>query len=224
MLPQKYNKCTITHVGKQQEAIGEMNMRITLEATIPIDHDDPESFIEPVLLKVYASDDNGDEWLVGQLYADMIFVGLAENHGHRLIDVFDCDEWVMVYSAFFNDREEWRPELTFEDPIDRVLIFYRVFLAPCTTAFHREIFQRVFQYLDFLTLIGIWNVQDAISTSDLISLGFAKLSKNDMVVKHNALKSPFDDEKPHPDFPYFDANESDEAWVNDKVSSIEDTR
>lgn len=192
-------------------------MRITVETSIPIDYDNPESFIEPVLLKVYALGDNDHEWLVGQLYADMIFVGLAENYGHRLIDVFDCDEWVMVYSAFFNTNEEWRPELTFEDPIDRVLVFYQVFLAPCTAAFHREIFHRIFQYLDFLTLIGLWNVKDVISTSDLISLGFAKLSKNDMVVKHNALESPFSNEKPASDFPYFNARESDEAWVKEKV-------
>ncbi len=51
-------------------------MRIILKASIPIDYDNPESFIEPVLLKVYAFDNDDHERLVGQLYAELIFVDM----------------------------------------------------------------------------------------------------------------------------------------------------
>ncbi len=162
-------------------------MEIKFETTLPVFREDPNSFLRPVLVTIYGFDDQGAEYLVGQLKGDLLHLIKAEEAGHRMLDVFDCDVWEDIYRQLIDSDGNWRDELNIDLPIFELVVFYQIVLAPCTSAAHRHILYAVFEYFSCNTLIGLWDVTQDLRQSDLIALGLARLSHSKMIVKHTVL-------------------------------------
>jgi hypothetical protein len=197
-------------------------MQIRLETSLPVHKEDPESFTQPVVVSIYDYDELDQEFLIGRLLADHLYIGKAQQEGHNIYDIFDCDEWEQIYPILVDEYGEWRAELTYEESIDEVLVFYRLFLSPCTANARKEILDSVFDYFGCYTLIGMWDVLEIVSLPDLVDLGFAKLSGSPMVVKHNAHGCKFMRNKNGADFPRLEPTAGDQQWVEAEVERFED--
>lgn len=191
-------------------------MEIRLETTVPVFRGDPNSYTRPVLVTVFGFDDQGSEYMVGQLTGDILHLAKAEEVGLRLIDVFDCDSWEEIYRDLIDKRGDWREELNFDMPVFELVVFYRIVLAPCTRVVHKNLLHSVFEFFSCNTLIGLWDVAPEIGHGDLIALGFARLSHSKMVVKHNGNSCKFSREGNLLDFPFVTASEEDEQWVKSR--------
>ncbi len=193
-------------------------MEIKLETTLPVRKEDPNSFSRPVRVTVNGFDEQGAEYLVGQLKGDILHLISAEAAGHRMLDVFDCDVWEDTYRVLVDKHGNWRDELNFDLPIFELVVFYDIVLAPCTRSAQRHILNSVFDYFSCNTLIGLWNVPPDIPQSDLVALGFARLSDSKMIVRHTGNLCPFSRQEDAFRFPLVNATEEDEQWVRSRCN------
>jgi hypothetical protein len=192
-------------------------MRISIESELPINFQDPHDIVKPMTAKIFARDDDDEEVQVGQICGEIVFMGLLEEYGHRVIDIFDVHAMTDIYSNLFDGEGEWLPELNLNDSIERIVLIHGIFLAPSLAASHCDLFLRIFAYFEYTTLFGLWKTAGAISHQDLIRLGFAKLASTKMYMRHNALRSC----PPSRDQPllFVEPTKADEDWVKSRVAN-----
>lgn len=196
-------------------------MRITETTSIITNRFDPIEMVQPIVIKIYACDDNGGEYQVGQLVGDAIHILQANESGHRMIDVLDSHGWEIIYNQLFTTKGVLRNELNFEFPIERFLLIYGIVLSPCLASVHCEVLEAIFESHPFQTLIGLSEVGDLISNDDLVALGFAKLARSEVLLRDNSLRSPFRQASSLEFFPALNPTLEDEEYVLQKASEYD---
>ncbi len=175
--------------------------------------EDPETYICPMEITLSECNESDEEWMVGKIIADELFIGAAEREGQPLWQVYDSDEWADYFPALYaEDSEDFADELMISGHVESLVCIYRMFLAPCLDKHLSMVLCEVLLAFPPETL---FLVTEHVQLPDevYINNGFCKLAGEPARLRYNGQQSPMSRYTPAMRCYFADPERTDESAV-----------
>jgi hypothetical protein len=173
-------------------------MRLNVQFSAPVARTDLHDYLRHLEITVTCDDEGLDEYMVGKLAMAQILWADAQTDGVSLFEVGDNDSQEMhdVHFLLTKGQQEFRPHLQINDYVSHVLVLLGAVLHPSLHAYRQGILDAAFTLFGADSLAVMAKDSSALSKPEWAALGFRKIPRSDLLLRHSARRSKFRDDHP----------------------------
>jgi len=174
-------------------------MRLHCEFSTPVARIDLDDYVRHLEIGVGCYDEDCvNEYIVGKLAMDQILWSDAIAEGVSLFEICDNDSQGLheLHSILTKGKQEFRPDLKINEATDHVMFLYGAVFHSSIHSCRQGILDAAFNLFGEMSLAVMWKDTSGLSESELADLGFCKIADSDLIFRHSALQTKFDEEHP----------------------------
>jgi hypothetical protein len=191
-------------------------MRLHCEFTTPVARTDLDDYIRHLEISVGCYDEDClNEYIVGKLAMDQILWADAIVDGISLFEICDNDSQGLheVHNILTKGKQEFRADLRINEITGHVMFLYGAVFHDSIHPHRQGILEAAFNLFGEESLAVMWKDTSGLSETELADLGFCKIAGSDLIFRHSAHRTKFNDEQPQSQDADVVALPEHEEWV-----------
>jgi hypothetical protein len=179
--------------------IREKTLKLSVRFDAAVARTDLEDYVQNLEIAVMCFDQEcATEYVVAKLVMDRILWADAQVDGVSLFEVCDNDSQGMheLHVILTKGKQEFRRDLKIDEVTNHVIFLYRAVFHPAVHLNRQSILDTAFKLFGRESLAVMWQETSGLSDAELADLGFRKVASSQMVYRHSASRTNFEDRHP----------------------------
>lgn len=191
-------------------------MRLRCEFSTPVARTGVDDYVRHLVISIECYDEHCSQaYIVGKLAMDQILWNDALTDGMPLFDICDNDSQGLheAHVILTNGHDTFRPDLGIQELANHVMFLYGAVFHPSIHPFRQGILDAAFNLFGEESVALMWLDTTGLIESELAHLGFKKIAGEDLIFRHSAIRTSFNDRHPRGQDADVEALPEYEEWV-----------